>query len=81
MAGREDGSAGIWSTESATVRHDMKRPAAEGAEGGSGGGDEEAAHDDEVTSLCSVGEGMVASGGEEGAVRVWSTKDGQLCMR
>ena len=30
------------------------------------------------SSLCPVGEGMVASGGEDGAVRVWSTKDGQL---
>ena len=31
-----------------------------------------------MSSLCPVGEGMVASGGYDGAVRVWSTKDGRL---
>ena len=66
----------MWSTKDGQLLHEMRR-AAEGAE--------EAAAVVMMRrrmmvrqSLCSVGEGMVASGGEDGAVRVWSTKDGQL---
>ena len=54
-------------------RYQGPRPAAPAADATSAN-----AHDGAVRSLCSVGEGMVASGGKDGAVRVWSTKDGQL---
>ena len=68
----------MWSTKDGQLLHEMRRGAAEGAE-------EAAAvvmrrrRMRWVNSLCPVGEGMVASGGEERSV--WSTKDGSCCMR
>ena len=35
----------MWSTKDGQLLHEMRRGAAEGAEGGSGGGDDKAAHD------------------------------------
>ena len=48
----------VRSTKDGQLLHEMRRGVAEGAEGGSGGGDEKAAHDRGVRSLCSVGEGI-----------------------
>ena len=60
----------VWNLKSGIRVHDLQRRAADATSAN--------AHDGAVESLCSVGEGMVASGGSDGAVRVWSTKDGQL---
>eukprot|EP01043_Picozoa_sp_COSAG02_P045276 COSAG02_NODE_4124_length_5744_cov_7.379451_7_plen_537_part_01 len=79
-SGGQDGAICVWGVRDGQLLREMRRAEEEGAEGGGVGGaaDGKAAHDDAVMTLCAVGEGMVASGGGDGAVRVWGVRDGQL---
>ena len=49
---RNDGAVRVWSTKDGQLLHEMRRGAAEGAEGGSGGGDDKAAHDGRVLQFA-----------------------------
>ena len=70
----------MWSTKDGQLLHEMRRGAAEGAEGGSGGGDDKAAHDG--------GSGRFAQSvrawlrvAEDGGSVCGARRTGSCCMR